>query len=46
MGFTLSLLWTAYRNHRPFDEPGILELWDGDLKVGEYTQSGLALEPE
>jgi hypothetical protein len=46
MGFTLSLLWRAYRNHRPFDEPGILELWDGDLKVGEYTQSGLALEPE
>lgn len=45
MGFTLSLLWRAYRNHRPFDEPGILELWDGDLKVGEYNENGLALSP-
>jgi hypothetical protein len=45
-GFTLSILWTAYRNHRPYDKPGILELYDGDLKVGEYSQNGLILKPQ
>lgn len=45
-GFTLGILWEAYRGHRPFDEPIVLELWEGDLKVGEYTVDGLALRPE
>jgi hypothetical protein len=45
-GFTLGILWEAYRGHRPFDEPIMLELWEGDSKVGEYTVDGLALRPE
>ena len=44
--YSLGLLLGAYRRHRPFDEPGILELWDGDQKVGEYTQAGIQLGAE
>jgi hypothetical protein len=43
LAYTLGLLLGAYRQHRPFDEPGILELWDGDRKVGAYTPAGLKL---
>ena len=43
LGYNLGLLLGAYRQHRPFDEPGILELWQGDGKLGEYTTEGLKL---
>jgi hypothetical protein len=41
--YTLAELWQAYRDHRPLDEPLLLELWNRDVKVGEYTEGGLNL---
>jgi hypothetical protein len=43
--YTLSELWEAYSEHRPYDEPGIIELWQGDAKVGEYRQNGFTRTP-
>jgi hypothetical protein len=40
--YTLAELWEAYSEHRPYDEPGVIELWEGDAKVGEYRQSGFS----
>jgi hypothetical protein len=28
--YTLGELWEAYSEHRPYDEPGVIELWEGD----------------
>lgn len=44
--YDLGLLLGAYRRHRPFDQPGIVELWDGDAKIGEYTPAGLKLSEQ
>jgi hypothetical protein len=43
--YTLSELWEAYSEHRPYDEPGVIELWQGDAKVGEYRQNGFIRTP-
>ena len=40
--YTLAELWEAYSEHRPYDEPGVIELWEGDAKVGEYRQNGFS----
>jgi hypothetical protein len=43
--YTLSELWEAYSEHRPYDEPGVIELWQDDAKVGEYRQGGFIRTP-
>jgi hypothetical protein len=46
LSYTLAELWQAYRNHRPLDEPLLIELWNREEKVGEYSEGGLTLSSQ